>query len=100
MKPRALVVDDDVAVRYTLRGILEHANLEVDEAADGVEALERLAAGVYDLIITDLNMPRMDGLELLRRVRQREDLPALKVILITAKGSERHAVDAIKAGAY
>ncbi len=99
MNPRALVVDDDAAVRYTLRGILEHAKLDVDEAFDGVDGLARLDAGEFDLVITDLRMPRMDGLELLTKIRARPGTPP-KVIVITAHGSERHAVEAIKNGAF
>jgi two-component system, NtrC family, response regulator HydG len=95
---RALVVDDDSSVRYTVRGILEHAKLEVDEAADGVEALAKVEAKGYELVVTDIQMPRTDGLELLKKVRQRAAPP--KVIVITAHGSERHAVEAIQAGAF
>jgi two-component system response regulator HydG len=97
---RALVVDDESTVRYTVRGILEHLGLEVTEAGDGVEALEKLDAGTdYNLVVTDILMPRMDGLELLKKIKQR---PALqpKVIVMTAHGSERHAVEAIKSGAF
>ncbi|HVI92817.1 MAG TPA: sigma-54 dependent transcriptional regulator, partial [Anaeromyxobacter sp.] len=95
---RVLVVDDDAGVRYTLREILASAGVEVDEAADGVEALGRLDARPASLVVTDLRMPRMDGMELLRRVQARA--PAPRVVVITAHGSERQAVDAMKAGAY
>ncbi len=98
MKPRVLVVDDDAAVRYTLREILESDGVEVAEAADGVEALERLDADPFQLVISDLRMPRVDGLELLRKARARSQPP--KVILITAHGSEKHAVEAMKLGAF
>jgi len=98
MKPRVLVVDDDPGVRYTLREILETADLDVREAADGAEALERLEAAPCELVITDLRMPRIDGMELLRRLTARA--PAPRVILITAHGSERQAVEAMKAGAF
>ncbi len=97
MKARVLVVDDDAGVRYTLRGILEDAGLEVEEATDGVEALSRLEAA-FHLVISDLRMPRLDGLELLRLLRARPAAPRL--ILMTAHGSERHAVEAMKLGAF
>jgi two-component system, NtrC family, response regulator HydG len=95
---RVLVVDDDAGVRYTLREILASAGLEVEEAADGLEALSRLDAHPAPLVVTDLRMPRMDGMELLRRLQARA--PAPRVVVITAHGSERQAVEAIKAGAY
>src|ERR1700742_3598360 len=96
---QALVVDDDPMIRYAVRGILERAKLQVEEAEDGVEALEKLDANAvgFDLVITDIQMPRMDGLELLKKVQLRPSPP--KVIVITARGSERIATDAMKAGA-
>jgi len=97
-RPRVLVVDDDAGVRYTLREILETQGLEVAEAADGAEALERFEAAPAQLVITDLRMPRVDGMELLRRLAARA--PAPRVVVITAHGSERQAVEAMKAGAY
>src|SRR3712207_3091239 len=96
--PRVLVVDDDAGVRYTLRETLASlSGVEVDEAADGEVALERLTAHPCDLVITDLRMPKMDGLELVRRLRRLAHPP--RVIVITAHGSERFAVEAMKAGA-
>jgi two-component system response regulator HydG len=95
---RALIVDDDDGVRYTLRGFLEDASLEVDEAKDGVEALEKLESGEHALVVTDLRMPRMDGMELLRRIKERPSSPI--VVMITAHGSERQAVEAMKLGAF
>ncbi len=95
---RVLVVDDDPGVRYTLREILASEGLAVDEAADGDEALARFEAQPAPLVLTDLRMPRMDGMELLRRLAARS--PAPRVVLITAHGSERQAVEAMKAGAY
>ncbi len=74
-RPRVLVVDDDAGVRYTLREILESQGLEVAEAADGAEALERLGVAPCALVITDLRMPRIDGMELLRRLSERPPAP-------------------------
>jgi two-component system response regulator HydG len=96
---RALVVDDDSTVRYTVRGILEHTGLQVDEAADGQEGLEKVDAGDYQVVVSDIQMPRMSGLDLLKKIKERP-LPQPKVIVITAHGSERHAVEAIRAGAF
>ena len=95
---RVLVVDDDPGVRYTLREILTSEGLQVEEAADGQEALERYDAAPAPLVLTDLRMPRLDGMALLRELMRRT--PAPRVVLITAHGSERQAVEATKAGAY
>jgi two-component system, NtrC family, response regulator HydG len=96
--PRVLVVDDDPGVRYTLREILEQEGLEVQEAGDGAAALEAFDAAPAPLVITDLRMPRLDGLALLAALADR--VPPPRVVLITAQGSERDAVAAMKAGAF
>lgn len=98
MKHRALVVDDDAGVRYTLAEILGDAGLEVELAEHGQQALDKSRAAPFDLVITDLRMAPIDGLELLRVLRAEQ--PQLKVIMVTAHGSERHAVEAMKLGAY
>ena len=98
MKYRALVVDDDAGVRYTLAEILGDAGLEVHLAEHGEQALDKARSSPFDLVITDLRMTPVDGLELLRVLRAEQ--PKLKVILVTAHGSERHAVQAMKLGAY
>jgi DNA-binding NtrC family response regulator len=92
------VVDDDPGVRYTLREILESEGLLVEEAADGAEALARFEARPAALVVTDLRMPGMDGMALLRALAARPRPP--RVVVITAHGSERHAVEAMKAGAH
>jgi DNA-binding NtrC family response regulator len=91
-------VDDDPGVRYTLREILESEGLEVAEAEDGAVALARIRELRPDLVLTDLRMPHIDGMELIRRVAGQS--PAPRVVLVTAHGSERQAVEAMKAGAY
>ncbi len=97
MNPVVLVVDDEPGVRYTLRAILEDQGWTVEEAADGLEALERIRRGGIDLVLTDLRMPRLDGMQLLAELAT---LPAApRAVVITAHGSERHAVDAMKRGA-
>jgi two-component system response regulator HydG len=95
---RVLVVDDDPGVRYTLREILSSEGLAVDEAGDGAEALARFDAAPAELVLTDLRMPGLDGMGLLRELMRRTPPP--RVVLITAHGSERQAVEAVKAGAY
>jgi DNA-binding NtrC family response regulator len=95
---RVLVVDDDPGVRYTLREILSSAGFAVEEAAGGEEALRRLEAAPASVVVSDLRMPGIDGMELLRRLVARS--PAPRVVLVTAHGSERQAVEAMKAGAW
>ncbi len=94
---RILVVDDDASMRRVIEFTLaEHYQVRVAE--NGTQALESLATGPVDLVITDVRMPSMDGMELLRRVRQ--DFPEVVVILLTAYGSIDAAVEAVKSGAY
>jgi DNA-binding NtrC family response regulator len=77
-----LIVDDDASVRASLEDALTVDGLRVSGACDGVEALERMASEQVDLVLTDVRMPRVDGLELLRRIRAR--MPAVDVVLMTA----------------
>jgi DNA-binding NtrC family response regulator len=93
-----LVVDDDPGVRYTLREILESEGLAVEEAVDGATALAAYEARPVPLVVTDLRMPGIDGMELLRRLSALPRPP--RVVVVTAHGSERQAVEAMKAGAY
>ena len=92
-----LVVDDEQAVRYTLRAILEEEGFAVAEAGDGEEALQRIDAEDIDLVISDLKMPNMGGMELLTRLQALPGAP--RVVMITAHGSERVAVEAMQHGA-
>ncbi len=98
MRHRILVVDDERAARLGLKRALAALSCEVVEAGDGVAALEEIARGGPDLVICDIQMPRMDGLTLVKRLAERGDPPP--IIMMTAYGSERIAVDAMKAGAY
>jgi two-component system response regulator HydG len=104
-RPRALVVDDDAGVRYTLVGVLEDLDVEVLAAENGRQALALLEREIVDLVITDLRMPEIDGMQLLAELQRRSEAgqlagPLGKIIMITAHGSERLAVDAMKAGAH
>lgn len=93
-----LVVDDECELRKQVVSILSHRGYEVDEASDGVEALEKLQKKQYPLILCDVQMPRMTGLELLKHVQEKEYSSALA--LITAHGNIRDAIDAIRDGAF
>lgn len=94
---RVLVVEDSPTQASDLRFLLEDAGFRVDLAVDGVEALELLDAGLPDLIVTDMLMPRMDGLELLEAVKRK--FPSVPVVIITAHGSEEIAARALRSGA-
>lgn len=90
---RILIVGDDGRQRAALAAMLSGSNFEMQFAADGLEALERLAAFNADVIVADLVMPRMDGFELLRRLKERGDVtPA---IALTGFGSMEKALSAI-----
>ena len=78
--PRILVVDDSAAIRELLRFVLEGEGYEVIEAADGAEGLQRYQADPTDLVITDLKMPGMDGLELLKALQRVVPTPVLMAI--------------------
>ena len=93
-----LLVEDKESLRQMLRMTLENAGHSVDEASDGAEARRRLNAARYKLVITDLKMPRADGLEVLRAARAAD--AETSVILLTAYGTIDEAVQAMKDGAY
>ena len=78
--PRILVIDDDATIRELLRFVLEEEGYEVIEAADGAEGLQRYQADPTDLVITDLTMPGMHGLELLEALRRMVPTPVLMAI--------------------
>jgi CheY-like chemotaxis protein len=95
---RALVADDDEIFLEILAETVEDAGATVELASDGMAALEQLSAGDFDILISDLNMPRMDGLTLLRQVRTL--YPHILNILITGFGSLESAIQALRLGAY
>jgi DNA-binding response OmpR family regulator len=92
-----LIVDDEKNIRLALSMALEQLDIPVETAASGDEALEKVAAGSYGIMLLDLRMPGTDGMEVLRRVAH--ERPELKVIIITAYGSIDLAVEAMKLGA-
>ncbi|WP_296754214.1 sigma-54 dependent transcriptional regulator [Thiobacillus sp.] len=95
---RILLVDDQKSLRRSLSLMLQGAGFETDEAESGEGALSRLGNQKYDLVITDLRMDGMSGVDLLREIKREN--PALPVILITAYGSIDSAVDAMRLGAF
>ena len=94
---RILIIDDEASIRRTLREILEYEKYKVDDAGTGMDALARMAEQEYDVILCDIKMPEMDGIELLTAIKQLNDSP---VIMISGHGNIDTAVEAIKKGAY
>ena len=93
---RVLVVDDEASIRELLSKTLALAEYDVDTASDGRAAMERLRVGHYDLLITDLKMPGVDGLSLIREAKRlKADLP---VIIITGYSTESSAIEAVNLG--
>ena len=95
---RVLVVDDDETLRLTVRLALETRDHEVEEAPDGVEAVQKIGAKKYDAVILDVNMPHMNGMEALARIKELS--PQTFCLILTAHSDVKDAVRAIKAGAY
>lgn len=95
---RILITDDEGSIRRTLRDILEFEKFEVDEAADGKQCIFKLGKGAYDVLILDIKMPKMDGMEVLERIQIMK--PELPVIMISGHGDIETAVAAVKGGAF
>jgi two-component system, NtrC family, nitrogen regulation response regulator NtrX len=95
---KILIVDDENSIRRTLREILEFEKYEVDEAADGMECLVKLKQGKYDVVILDIKMPKLDGMEALERIQ--ELTPDTPVIMISGHATIDTAVEAVKKGAF
>src|SRR5438270_5736072 len=93
-----LIVDDEEPIRQVLTEVLGGSGYVVRAAADGEEALRELSANDYDAVVTDVRMPRMDGLSLVRAIQQ--VAPDSTVIVMSAYGSHDLAIEAMKAGAY
>ncbi|MGB4204777.1 MAG: sigma-54 dependent transcriptional regulator [Bacteroidales bacterium] len=94
---KILVVDDEKSIRNTLREILEYEKFIVDEASDGMEAIEKVKENRYDVILLDIKMPKMDGIEVLEQLMKLTDAP---VVMISGHGTVETVVEAIKKGAY
>jgi DNA-binding NtrC family response regulator len=96
--PRILVVDDEMIVCESCQRILQEENYEVECVFSGQEAIERMKANPFDIVITDLKMPGIDGMEVLKSIR--EDYPDTVVIMITGFSTVETAVEAMKLGAF
>jgi two-component system, chemotaxis family, chemotaxis protein CheY len=97
-----MIVDDSAAIRKILRRVLQQAEVplgQVHEANDGVEALEALKANPVNLVLCDINMPNMDGIELLGKVKTIDHLRSVPIIMVTTEGSQARVMQALELGA-
>jgi len=96
--PKVLIIDDEKSIRKTLREILEYENFKVDEAGDGAEGSSMAEKENYDIILCDIKMPKVDGMEALDRIQKAH--PDTPVIMISGHGTIETAVEAVKKGAF
>jgi two-component system, chemotaxis family, chemotaxis protein CheY len=97
--PRVLLVDDSRVTRRLLGSVLKSDGYAVDEAENGIEALEKLGASDSDLIIADLNMPNMDGMTFVRSVRETPCVRAIPIVMLTVSSDRLLRKEAMAAGA-
>jgi len=99
-KARVLVVDDSSLVRLYYRSALEKAGFEVEQAINGIEAMERVLSQPFDLVIVDVNMPRMDGFTFVRALRSGEtDVATLPALMISTESEVQDVAEARASGA-
>ena len=96
MAKKVLVVDDEKLIVKGIRFSLEQDGMEVDCAYDGEEALQKANAGIYDMILLDLMLPKVDGMEVCQRVREFSDVP---IVMLTAKGDDMDKILGLEYGA-
>ena len=96
---KVLVVDDFSTMRRIVKNLLKQIGYkDIDEAEDGVQALSKLQDGGYGLVVSDWNMPNMDGLEMLKAVRQDPAIKNIPVLMVTAEAEKEKVITAIQAG--
>ena len=99
LKIKVLVVDDFPTMRRIVKNLLKQLGFEnIDEAEDGAQALGKLKAGGYGLVVSDWNMPVMEGIDLLKQVRAEESLKSIPFLMVTAEAEKDKVITAIKAG--
>src|SRR3954470_5857404 len=96
--PDILIIDDEKAIRKTLSEILSFEGYKIDEAADGEEGLKKFKEKTYDVVLCDIKMPKVDGIEFLQKAGEKN--PDVPVIMISGHGNIDTAVEAVKKGAY
>ncbi|WP_165216323.1 response regulator [Affinirhizobium pseudoryzae] len=99
MSARILTVDDSASIRLTTRVALSNAGYAITEAVDGLDGLSKLKGGQYDLVVTDLNMPNMDGLTMIRELRKIPSCMGVPVIFLTTESDNELKQQAKSAGA-
>ncbi len=99
LAPRVLVVDDSVSIRGTLERVLNRAGFEVQVARDGIEALETMLVSPPSVMVLDIEMPRLDGFELLSIVRASHQFDGVRVLMLTSRAAEVHRARALSLGA-
>lgn len=98
-KMKILVVDDFSTMRRIVKNLLRQLGFEnIDEAEDGAQAYTKLQNGDYGFVVSDWNMPNMDGLELLKKVRSNPELKDIPVLMVTAEAEKDKVITAIQAG--
>ena len=97
--PKILVVDDSKTIRDILAYVLKFNEYEVDTASDGLMALEKVFSINYDLLITDINMPKMDGYKLIESIREENSYRFLPIIILTTESKEEDRRKGIRLGA-
>ena len=95
---KILVIDDERSIRNTLKEVLEYEHHQVDLAEDGPSGIDLFSANSYDVVLCDIKMSKMDGIEVLQKIY--EASPDIPVIMISGHGNIDTAVEAIKKGAY
>ncbi len=99
-EPRFLIVDDFSTMRRIVRNLLREAGFgNAEEAEDGMVALAMLKSSRFDIVVSDIRMPRMDGFELLRAIRSEETLKAIPVLMLSAEARREELVQAAQSGA-
>lgn len=99
LKIKVLVVDDFPTMRRIVKNLLKQLGFEnIDEAEDGAQALGKLKGGGYGLVVSDWNMPVMEGIDLLKHVREDETLKSIPFLMVTAEAEKDKVITAIKAG--
>ena len=88
--PGVLIVDDALSVRNSLMQLVQDAGFRAEAARDGIDAIDTLRVFRPDIVLTDLEMPNMNGIELTSHIRGRDDLKGLPVIMITSRSQEKH----------